>query len=239
MSETNTTIVSKICTKCNEEKNITEFYLRSTSKDGHHNHCKKCISIKGKSWYLNNIDRVSARGKVYHLENKEKRNSFMRDWYQKNKDSKKEYNKDYYIENIEQVTEKKKEWYVDNRESCLLYLKEWREVNPDKIKHHNSTWYKENPEQHAAYNRNRRARVKLAKGTHTAEDVSNLLILQKGKCAVCRVSISKGYHVDHIVALVNGGSNDKYNLQLLCQHCNCSKRSKDPIDFMNENGRLI
>lgn len=235
----NTTIISKICTKCNEEKSISEFYTRNKSKDGFHNQCKECNSNVKKSWYLNNIERVSARGKAYHLENKDHRNSLMRDWYEKNKDSKKEYNKDYYIENIEQVTKKKKEWYINNRESCLSYLKSWREENPDKIKHYNATWYKENPEQHAAHVRNRRARERLASGTHTSKDIKNLFTLQRGKCAVCRVSIEKGYHVDHIVALVNGGSNDKYNLQLLCAHCNCTKRSKDPIEFMNENGRLI
>lgn len=91
----------------------------------------------------------------------------------------------------------------------------------------------------ALHSRNRSARNRNATGTHTVSDIQNLLILQRKKCAVCLTSIAKGYHVDHIVAIFNGGSNDKYNLQLLCANCNCRKHAKDPIDFMNENGKLI
>jgi len=39
--------------------------------------------------------------------------------------------------------------------------------------------------------------------------------------------------------LSRGGSNDKYNLQLLCPTCNLKKSAKDPIDFAQENGNLL
>jgi hypothetical protein len=49
----------------------------------------------------------------------------------------------------------------------------------------------------------------------------------RGHCARCGVSITAELgaqkHIDHIVALANGGTNDLSNLQLLCDACNLKK----------------
>lgn len=129
--------------------------------------------------------------------------------------------------------------YQENKEHMVAVRKIWRDANPEKHRGYEKSWRKANPEKKLAICRNRIARIKRATGIHTAEDIRNLLVLQRNKCASCLKFIKKGYHVDHIVAIINGGSNDKYNLQLLCPHCNCTKRSKDPVKFMNESGRLI
>jgi|HubBroStandDraft_1064217.scaffolds.fasta_scaffold36144_2 hypothetical protein len=57
-----------------------------------------------------------------------------------------------------------------------------------------------------------------------------LIFRDKGHCAICMRDISnlvfvgeKGYHLDHIVALENGGTNDPTNVQLLCEACNLKK----------------
>ena len=85
----------------------------------------------------------------------------------------------------------------------------------------------------------RRARKRKADGSHTAADIQQLLVLQKSKCAVCHANIANGYHVDHVIPLVSGGSNNKDNLQLLCSTCNLSKGAKHPVDFMQERGMLL
>lgn len=41
----------KICTRCEEEKSITEFYKRKTNKDGLDNTCKSCRKKDYKNWY--------------------------------------------------------------------------------------------------------------------------------------------------------------------------------------------
>jgi 5-methylcytosine-specific restriction endonuclease McrA len=120
-------------------------------------------------------------------------------------------------------------------DSCKL----WRENNKEKLFNNKREYRKNNKERIAIYNRNRKARKRLAVGTHNISDIRNLFKLQNRKCAVCKKSIIKGYHVDHIVSLVNGGTNDKYNLQLLCASCNLSKNDTDPIDFMQSKGMLL
>ena len=50
----------KICTKCNQEKNESEFQIRRASNDGLTARCKKCLSEYDKS-RANNPNRVAAR----------------------------------------------------------------------------------------------------------------------------------------------------------------------------------
>lgn len=85
--------------------------------------------------------------------------------------------------------------------------------------------------------RRRRAKANNAEGMHTAADVKEIWDRQKHKCAVpcCQYPIaSKGqnkYHVDHICALVRGGTNWPSNLQCLCAHHNSSKNAKDEYEW--------
>lgn len=47
-------------------------------------------------------------------------------------------------------------------------------------------------------------------------------------CRHCQRSIDDGVelHIDHIVPHSWGGSDDEENLQVLCEHCNCSKGAR-------------
>ena len=62
---------------------------------------------------------------------------------------------------------------------------------------------------------------------------------QKWKCAICRTGIKTSYTVDHIVPLKLGGIHAARNIQLLCNSCNCRKSAKDPIEYMQQLGRLL
>lgn len=115
----------------------------------------------------------------------------------------------------------------------------WIALNPDKVKANLDKWRAANPEARRAHESGRRARKKAAGGAHSAADIRKLFGLQRGKCACCRTSIKSGYHVDHVIPLALEGSNDKLNLQLLCQACNMRKRAMHPIEFMQRQGFLI
>lgn len=78
-----------------------------------------------------------------------------------------------------------------------------------------------------------------AEGKYTKKDIRQLMSAQRSKCANCKTPLKNGYHIDHIIPLISGGTNWPSNLQLLCPKCNCSKGAKDPIDWAQENGRLL
>lgn len=100
-------------------------------------------------------------------------------------------------------------------------LREYRQRNPEKVRE----W---------AASRGRRKHGRLPSGT-----VARIKKLQRGKCAVCHVSILKKYHVDHIMPLALEGKHKPNNIQILCPTCNVRKSAKNPIDFMQSRGFLL
>ena len=130
--------------------------------------------------------------------------------------------------NVERSRIASKVWRAKNREHTNLQA---------RLRHANLT--EQQKESQRAYVRNRRSRRRNNGGTHTGKDIKRLYDRQKGKCAACVVSLATGYHVDHIMPLIRGGSNAPRNLQLLCSRCNQSKAAKHPINWAQERGLLL
>lgn len=87
---------------------------------------------------------------------------------------------------------------------------------------------------------NSRLRRAGAEGSYKVADIRRISEQQSSRCAYCRTLLRRGQtHVDHITAIIKGGSNFPRNLQLLCRPCNQHKHAKDPIDFARSIGRLI
>jgi 5-methylcytosine-specific restriction endonuclease McrA len=103
----------------------------------------------------------------------------------------------------------------------------------------NRAWKKTNPEKVRVDSQRRRASVRAAEGSHTADELKALFQRQNGKCAYCSKSIRNGYHVDHVISLARGGSNWITNIALACAPCNTAKGATDPIDFARRIGRLL
>ena len=117
---------TKVCSKCNIKKDVTEFY--SSRKK-----CKTCIieyqreynqnnKEKRKKYLKENKEKISKKGKEYYQKNKEKRKKYT----EKNKEKRKkylkenkekineqhrEYYKEYYQNNKEKINERKREYY--------------------------------------------------------------------------------------------------------------------------------
>lgn len=145
----------------------------------------------------------------------------------------------YRAANSDKEKARHAKWYAENRDKVKASAAKWRSVNPDKVKEQNAKWHAENPEARRIHEHNRRARKIEAGGSLSAGLADRLFDLQRGKCACCGKPLGKTYHMDHIMPLSLGGTNDGDNIQLLRAKCNLQKNAKHPIDFMQSRGYLL
>lgn len=161
------------------------------------------------------------------------------------------YNKD----NAEKISLFRKKKYAENPDPARIRAKKWAEKNYERKTETNKKWHEANPESHKKsvekYSKNnswvndirnqrRRARKALVGGTLTKGLRDKLYKLQRGLCACgCKKKLEDKYHLDHIMPLALGGSNEDWNIQLLSPECNKQKHAKNPIDFMQQRGFLI
>lgn len=218
----------KICTKCKVEKNKSEFHKNSQSKDKLRPNCKVCELARRALYAARNPEKIRESSAKYWANNKDKISSANAIYREENKDS---------------VRESKKAWRIDNIEKSKAQVGAWRRKNRERVRELNSAWNLANPEVMAAIQRNRRARIKSADGSHSGSDVNKIFAAQRGLCASCKIKLLKSgkqrYHVDHIMPLALGGSNWPTNLQCLCPACNLSKGAKHPDIWAAAKGRML
>lgn len=220
--------MTAFCKRCNTK---TE---RTKSRN-----CKPCLAIYRKAYRAANADKLKAISLAYAAANRDKERARAAAWVAANPERHKANRRAYHENNKDKAKTQHRAWMAANPDKMNAYRLAWIKANPDKEIARAKAWRAANKETCCAYSANRRALKKAAHGTHTAADVQTIFTLQKGKCICCKVNITAGYHVDHIMPLSKGGSNDKYNLQLLCPTCNMSKSTKHPITFMQERGFLL
>lgn len=76
---------TKICTKCNQEKSLTEFHNRKDGVLGVCNICKNCSKIYKQDYYVKNKSIIRKRIKKYVDEHKQKVFEYRKNWEQNNK----------------------------------------------------------------------------------------------------------------------------------------------------------
>jgi 5-methylcytosine-specific restriction endonuclease McrA len=169
---------------------------------------------RARKWYKENTELALERDRQFRIDHPEKRAALERSWKERNPDKVRTYSR--------------------------VASKKWRSANPEKRKEVVRAWQDANPETMAANAHKRRARKSQAEGSHTPADLKAILSAQSHRCAYCRADLRKvKKHLDHIMPLALGGSNDRSNLQWTCHACNLSKGKKSPIEFAQQIGRLL
>ncbi len=185
------------------------YYRAAGNCDGHYNTCKNCWSEITRKWKAANRQRTNELAK----KSVERR--------------------------APSISEKRRRKYAENKEKFLAATRSWRKKNKEKIGQYACEYQRTHRPLKAAIQRNRRARIAESYGFHTLNEINDLYLKQKSKCACCRNHLGTNYHADHVMPLALGGSNDIYNIQLLCRMCNQIKHCKDPIVFMQSQGFLL
>lgn len=186
---------------------------------------------RAREWRSLNKEKARTACLRYSKEHPEKRKTAVNRWRRANPDKVREINRRgsrvYAQKHPAAVAESKRKWasVPENRVARAATIRAWQKANPEKVR---------------AAVRNRRAKIAGSPGTHTADDLAEILVAQGNRCAYCRVDLKRTKkHVDHITPLALGGSNGRANLQYLCRRCNQTKNARDPIDHARSLGLLL
>jgi len=104
--------MKKVCSSCQSELELNQFYKKKSKKDGHRSECITCTKIYNALYYEDNSTTIKLSQKTYYKENIESVSKYNIEYKKINKDKlaeqQKEYRKNSKIERNEWERDKKK-----------------------------------------------------------------------------------------------------------------------------------
>lgn len=196
----------KFCPKCRKAKTLSHFGRDKHCSDGLKIWCKSCRKISRAAHYRKNRKRILAQTRAWQRANPEAVARIFRAYCKRHPEKRAELSRDWIAAN--------RDYWVARRSR---YNRQFREKFPEKIKAREHT---------------KRVKRLGAAGRYTASDIKRLLKEQNRRCVYCSESLCDGYHVDHKIPLVRGGTNWPYNIHLTCGPCNQRKRHRTHDEFL-------
>lgn len=208
-------IIYKKCSKCGEEKPITNEYFSKSkkSRDGFKCNCKKC----DKKYREINKEQIKEYNKKYNKSNPE----YYIQYRAKNYEKRKEYNFQYYHKNIEVLTRKHKE----NCQYYQQYYKKYQQENRKNINLNYRKWAKVNRLSLRIVLQKRRANKKHLPNSLTQKQWEIIKSKFNNKCAYC--GQEKPLEQEHFIPLLKGGEYTTNNIIPSCRNCNAKKHIQD------------
>jgi hypothetical protein len=130
---------TKVCSRCELEKPVSEYYSDRNKKDGLCTMCKPCKNLGNKQYRENNKRKIIKGYKRHYENNKEKIAEYNKLYRENNKDSIKERNKKYSAENSDKIMAR----YWANRATNLENMKKWKKANRERLSEYQRNYYKE------------------------------------------------------------------------------------------------
>lgn len=175
-----------------------------------------CVFCKLNVYKREDPQKNRDRSNAYRLSgkvNKEKKNE--RERLFRKLPHRKIVEKAYVERNREKIREYKRKWALENRDSVLIG-------------------------QRILAHKRRLQKVNTQDGSVNKESIIAMLESQKHRCLNCKRCLKTNkWELDHIMPLHLGGSHTIKNCQIICESCNRKKAYKHPIEWAQENGRLL
>lgn len=180
-------------------------------------------------------ERFCARGQCVECAHKATRN-----WYDRNRAQKRALDQ----KRIQKKRISDRAWRVANAQEAADTTRQWRIANPERAIAADRNKRAAKPAKYRLISRLnghvRRARITFQEpDTVSADEIAELLIKQRRRCAICGKPLRGGFEVDHIVPIARRGRHSRRNLQLVHGRCNRKKGARDPIEFFRAMGRLL
>jgi 5-methylcytosine-specific restriction endonuclease McrA len=241
--------VDKVCSICLISQDLSAFYPRTDSKDGHQTHCKECnkarsraynaahrheISAKNRARYQAHHQERLARAKQYYethqavvqsytTRNKEKIAARSRAYKQKHAARLREQDRAYRAAHREERRIKQQVYnalhVVARRASALRR----RNANRERALAQLRAWKKANPDKARQHWVLRRARKR---GATVGVPIKHVDIARRDNwmCHICHTKVArKDWSLDHLIPLSKGGLHIPENVALAHQVCNARR----------------
>lgn len=241
---------TRSCKACGESKPLTKefFSMQSGSKTNFLYKCKACSSAqmqaaqaryrekhrevlleRRRAYRKEHADRLNQRKRELRAANPERRRAQERAAYAADPQRFRDTGKRHYARNREELLLRRRE-HPDYQKRSQAYNLKWRTTHREQYRAIHRARAKKMPEYYAAKTRNRRAKLKAAEGTHTAQDVRLQLDRQERRCWWCGDLLTR-FHADHLIPLARGGTNGPENIVCSCPTCNLTRSSKLPHEW--------
>ena len=122
--------ITKICTKCGEEKELSEFHKDSRIESGYRSYCKVCASVQCKEYRNNHKEEITKRKELWRGNNKKE----ITRYYTKNKERILKIIKEWQKNNLEKILEIRKKANTKRRRE--LGYNPLNEKFPGSVGHH-------------------------------------------------------------------------------------------------------
>lgn len=130
----------KRCTKCGEQKELSEFHKTKRAKDGYRSWCKLCVCDDAKAKRLADPTRFRGYSKKCNDKNREKRRQYGRQWYEQNRERKLAKVKQQRREDPRHFRLLSAKCYLRNIEKRKAYAKRYRQANREKLSAYEKAW---------------------------------------------------------------------------------------------------
>jgi hypothetical protein len=227
----------KWCSRCGEAKpaDSGHFTTNATSNDGLQYWCKPCRAEHASAGWFKDANASRAASRERYRANHEAELRWRQAWRDRHPERSRASTLRYYRSGKGQRTSQAR--YRRNRATILAKTRAWALAHPEKRREIGRSYWQRHPDKARENKLRRRAREYGAEGSHTPAEFRAKVERYAGRCHWCGKRIRGTPHADHLIALVEGGTDDIGNIVPSCGPCNQSKNRRMPWEFMP--GRLL
>jgi len=111
---------SKICSKCGEDKLLTDFYKRE-NRPSHMSACKSCLTKQSVAYQMSNPEKSKTKAEKWRRANPEKHKLIWTRHREQNADIMRQRCADWRSKNRETANRLSREWAAANPEKCAAF----------------------------------------------------------------------------------------------------------------------